>query len=369
MNELSKRDYLFLEGTPFDRGVKHGESLKKEISEVTNQWKASLEKTYKTSPDDYINKFLSKTDFITAIEKYTPGLLDEVKGISQGSGIDFNTIFAFQLLDEFILNAEDISSEHCSTIGVNKINEKPAYLAQNWDIAGSMDGFQALLHIKNEETGIESFIFSIVGFVGAFGMNNKGIGVCVNSINQLKYSKEGLPVAFVIRGILEQSNQADAVEFLQKAKHASPQNYLIGGPEKIYDFECSANKVTPFIINESSEVVYHTNHALINDDYNTKHLDSLKEQDEEDIKNDNSHTRFNTLGNRLSVPPENISFDTIVSALSSHDSKEHSVCMDLRDDTLPFSFGSTVMVLSDNPEFHIAFGPPDVTEHRVYKFQ
>ncbi|MBW2367272.1 MAG: hypothetical protein JRH15_05255 [Deltaproteobacteria bacterium] len=367
MNESNEK-YVVLEGTPFNRGLVHGKTLKQEIIKIINVWKTSLQKQIGSDPDAYINKFLDNTNYLPAIEKYTPDLLEEVKGIAEGSGIAFNTLYAFQLLDEFIYNGEDIHGEHCSTIGLNKLGDQPAYLAQNWDIGAHMHGFQTTLHIKNEDSGIESFIFSYAGFIAAFGMNNKRVGVCVNSIGQLNYAREGLPVAFVVRGALEQPDQQEAINFLHEIKHASPQNYLIGGPKRIHDFECSTNQITPFVNREGSEVVYHTNHALANDDYNAKHLDFIKNHDEQEIKKDNSHTRFDALEKRLNVSPEHITFDTIKAALSSHDSDEHPVCMNYKENAPLYNLGSTIMVLSGAPEFHIAFGPPDVTPHIIYKF-
>jgi hypothetical protein len=119
---------------------------------------------------------------------------------------------------------------------------------------------------------------------------------------------------------------------------------------------------------EGSEVVYHTNHALVNDDYNEKHLDFLKEHDETELRNDNSHTRFAALEKRLNIPSEKITFDLIKATLSSHDSEEHPICMNYKEGAPLFNLGSTVMVLSEDPEFHIAFGPPDVTPHTTYRF-
>ena len=368
VKEGDSRECLVLEGRPFDRGVMHGRALRKEILEVVDVWKTDMEKQIRTDPDPYIDKFIDHTSYLPAIEKYTPGLLEEVRGIAEGSGLDFNTMYAFQLLDEFLYNREDIHLEHCSTIGLNKMGRQPACLAQNWDIGAHMHGFQTTLHVKNERSEIESFVFSYAGFIAAFGMNNKGVGICVNSMPELNYAREGLPVAFVVRGVLEKSSQQEAVEFLYEIEHASPQNYLIGGPVKIVDLECSANKVTPFVNREGSEVVYHTNHALINDDYHPKHLRFLEEKGEEALKGDNSHTRFAALEKRLNVASEDITFDTIRAALSSRDSEEHPVCMHYKEGAPLFNLGSTLMVLSEDPEFHIAFGPADVTPYTIHTF-
>lgn len=359
---------ILLEGSPYNRGLIHGRVLKEEIRELVDLWKNSLKKRFDIVPDVFIKQFLNKTDYLPAIKKYTPNILDEVRGIVEGSGVDFDTIFTFQLLDEFILNSEDLSREHCTTIGSNKVGSKPTCLGQNWDIEGLLNGFQTLFHIKEENSDLESFVFTYAGFIAAFGMNNKQVGICVNSIGQLNYSQEGLPIAFFIRGVLERNNQEDAIKFLYEVKHASPQNYLIGGPEKVYDFECSSNKVSQFKVSDNSDIVFHTNHALRNDDYNPKYIKRVKEHGEEEMADDNSHTRFNTLEKRLAVPPENVSVNMIKSTLSSHDSKEHPICMDFVDASTFFSFGSVVMVLSEQPECHLAFGPPVVNPYKVYKF-
>ena len=368
LNKNDRVEYVVLEGSPFDRGIIHGQSLKKEILELFSLWKMNLGQYFSTAPDAYIAKFLDNTDYITAIKKYTPDLYEEVEGLAEGSGIDFNAMITFQMLDEFLLNSEDIHGKHCSSIGTNRVNGKPVYLAQNWDIGGYLDGFQTVLHIKNEGSDVEAFVFTYAGFIAACGMNNKGVGICVNSLPQLNYAKGGLPIAFVIRGVLNQLNQEDAIEFLHEIKHASPQNYLIGGPESFVDFECSANSITPFKVADSSAVVYHTNHPLINTDYNAKHLDYLKEHEEEEINNDNSHTRLYALEKRLSIPLADITIDVIKSALSSHDSDKHPICMNYKDAAGVFNLGSTVMVLSERPEFHVALGPPDVTPFDVYRF-
>ena len=56
-------------------------------------------------------------------------------------------------------------------------------------------------------------------------MNSRSVGVCVNAVTQLAYSPKGLPVAFVIRGILRQKTYDEAVKFLGDIPPAAPQNY------------------------------------------------------------------------------------------------------------------------------------------------
>ncbi len=80
---------LVLEGTPYQMGMIHGKALKPEITELIKRWKADLARTYKVPAEDFIKKFLKYTDFRPSIERWTPGLLDEVRGIADGAGVEF----------------------------------------------------------------------------------------------------------------------------------------------------------------------------------------------------------------------------------------------------------------------------------------
>lgn len=361
--------YILLEGSPRNRGLTHGATLKREIAELIDLWKDTLRTKFQTEPDELISKFLKKTNYITAIQKFTPEVFEEVKGIAEGACIDVDTVFAFQLMDEMLLSLGDISNEHCTTIGVNAIGGNPTYLAQTWDIGGYLDGFQTVLHIKHEGTGLESYVFTYAGFIAAFGMNNKKVGISVNSIAQLNCEREGLPVAFVIRGLLERTSQSDAVAFLHEIKHASPQNYLIAGAETVLDFECSPNKITSFANPGRKDVVFHTNHSILNDDFSGKYIEHKNKQGDAAISADNSHTRYKDLISRMNKPAEAFSVDALKDILSSCDSVEHPVRMDYVDASTIFNLGSTVMVMSGNPEFHIAFGAANVAPFKVYRFE
>ncbi len=55
----------------------------------------------KKDADQVLKEFFKYAQFTEAIEKYTPELYAEVKGIAEGSGQSFNDIMVLNLLDEF----------------------------------------------------------------------------------------------------------------------------------------------------------------------------------------------------------------------------------------------------------------------------
>jgi hypothetical protein len=366
---------LVLEGPPRKWGQIHGESMRGKIRELVSLWKDYLHQSILMHPDEYITKFLAGTVFKPAILKWVPEGLEETIGLSEGSGIDFKTIYAFQLMDEEwwfgsrSLRLRELKSKNCSGLGVFKQDDHPAMQAQNMDLPKFIDGFQTLLHVKHPNSSLESLIFTFAGFLGTNGLNNRPIGVCVNSLPQLQYSADGLPVAYIIRGLLERSSHEEAVNFIRNIKHASGQNYIIGGKNEIFDIECSAHSVSRFIPYECANRVYHTNHPLVNEDqYLYREIQEKASSPASQGGMLNSEIRFQSLEKRMKDPDIPITVDMIESILSSHDHPKYPVCLHKNPGSRSMTFGSTIMVLSPTPEFRVAPGPPCMTEFKSFRF-
>jgi hypothetical protein len=367
---------LVLEGPPRKRGQTHGEALRPKIEEAIAGWKDFLSNERRSHPDTYIHRFLEETNFLPAIKKWTPDLLEETEGISEGAGVDFKTVYAFQLLDEEWLFGRKTALEgrqpgavQCSALGAFAQEGYPALQAQNMDIPSYADGFQVLLRIKHPGSRLESLVFTYAGLIALNGLNNVPIGLCCNTLDQLDNSTDGLPVAFFNRGVLGQETLEGAVEFVHGIKHASGQNYIIGGKGKIYDFECSANTVSPFVPFEGAKRVYHTNHPLVNDDQGISREIQKRERGEGREQGlSNSEIRFDSLAKRLRDPTQNVTVETAKAILSSHDHPQHPICRHKKPGGGSMTIGCSIMVLSSPPELHFAPGPPCMTGFRTYGF-
>jgi hypothetical protein len=371
-------EVLELKGTPRQRGQIHGEALRDKISELIEIWFDDLRSNRKLDPDACIEDFLENTQFTKAIKKWTPDLLEEVRGIAEGSGIDYKTIFAFQVGEEegWYARIKETSSpgvpfptfplqKKCSGLGAYDQEGLPSLVAQNQDYT-LKDGNEALLHIKYKNSALETYVFTLAGLIAILpGMNNSPLGICANALPQLAPRIDGLPVAFIARGVLEKRNYKDAVNFVHEINHATGQNYIIGGPEEVGSFECSANKVSRFVPYPGANRTYHTNHVLVNDD-----LD--KTLDAESVYGGflpNTKARFQALESRLKDPAKTITVATAKAALSSHDDPKFPVCRHTpKPGGVGFTAGCGVAELSDPPIFHFAPGPPCSTKFKKYKF-
>lgn len=361
---------LDVSGTPYQRGIQQGTRFKTEIAELLERWKKNIRQTLRGDADSLINAFVKQTDFLPAIRLYTPGLLEEVNGIAEGSGQLFRDIYAFQLPDEFWVwvdrMGKDTSFHHCSGIGIPGRKGSPAYVSQNMDVDSWMDGYQLVLHIKGERSVPEQYILTCPGLIGFNGMNEKGIGVCVNTLLSLRASATGLPVAFMVRALLGKVRGKDALSFLQNTPHASGQNYILGIRDSVYDFEASANRVTRFFP-DSTGIVAHTNHALVNTDIKPWYANYYKAYLDGKTKQYNSETRLRSIQKRAAVSPSKDD-GFIRETLRSKDEGKNPVCNANLPNRGFFTFGSVIMTLSKQAKMQVTAGPPDESDYQLFLF-
>jgi hypothetical protein len=342
---------LHLNGTPYENGFQHGAIMKNRIIELVGLWKKDIEKNNQIPADIFIKVFLDSTDYIPAIKKWTPNLLEEIKGISDGSGIDFNTIFAFQLIDEIWTNAKLISiPHHCTSVGINN-NKKYGssnYIAQNIDITPFYHGFEILLDIKDNNTDSRKLVTTFVGYIGVNGLN-KHVGITENSLSDLKSSLNGLPVCFISRGVLEKKSFEEAVTFIKTIKHASGQNYIVGSNHDIVSLECASDLVTEYWPDSTKDFTFHTNRPLTNTSYHPANIIGTYSifQDE----------RFKLMEAKI-TNTKSINWKTLQDILSTK-----PVCNSN-------TFVSTIMEFNnDYSELRITPGKPDSTEYIVFRIK
>lgn len=361
-----------LSGKGYERGLQHGRVLKAEIASVFSKWKENVRRSTGRNPDTVLAAFRKAVNFEPITRKYIPDILDEIKGIADGSGQSYEDVYAFQLVDEFWIYLDkqfNSGRHHCSGMGIAASANQPAYIAQNIDLENYMNGYQVLLHLAPIDKEPEQYIISCAGLVALSGMNTAGIGLCLNSLMELQASEEGLPVAFIIRYILCRQSGKEVLQFLKDVKHASGQNYIVGVADSVYDFEASARKVVRYLPNSNQpSLVYHTNHALVNHDvkpwYEKYHEQVLAGE----TKSRNSEVRFATLESNLNNQMEGISPTLIKATLRSRSNSYNPICRSYREGGGGFTFSSVIYALTGKRSIQLTYGSPDQSEYVEYFF-
>jgi isopenicillin-N N-acyltransferase like protein len=327
-----------------ERGRAHGEALRERIGGLLERWDAGVAGRLGRPPQTLVSGLVETTGFVTAIERHTPGLLDEVRGIAEGAGVAFDRILALNLMDEeWWFSAPAEPRDACTLIAVGPAAGRPTLLAQNMDLPEVMDGAQALLRY-DDGAGDGGAVLTAAGMIGLTGVSSAGLGVCVNTLAMLNHSRDGLPVAFVMRGALAAGSVAGAAEFLARVPHASGQHYALADPTAVAGYECSAAGAVRS--DDGGGRFCHTNHPLRSGDLDP----SMAPEGRED-----SHVRLAAV--------ESVAGGVAVGADCERAlaDREAPLCVIPEPGRPWITFGSIWAELGDVPRARVALGPPDRT--------
>jgi len=351
---------ITLSGSGYELGLQHGTLLKTEIEALIKKMKLSTANNIKEA-NQVFKKFFEYTQFTDTIKKYTPELFEEVRGIADGSGQTMNDILALNLIDEFWVYMNALTNHHCSALGANSVNGSAAYIAQNIDLEKYADGYQILVRLTKTATRPEQLLITQPGSIAFIGMNESGVGVCTNTLMQLKASEKGLPVLFVVRQLLNFTEKKDILNFIQSVPHASGQNYLIGIKGEVIDFEASSGKVVLYNPKNSNGTVCHTNHPLVNDNLKSW-FEYFNPNATEKPVTSNTYIRLASVQNRISEK-EVIDEELIKTTLRSKDDLNNPVCRSINNPGGAFTFSSVIMTLTGIPFLQITRGSPDQSDY------
>jgi hypothetical protein len=179
-------EMLDLSGDARQRGEAHGEAMRDDVAAGIDRWRNEMNAVQPMSPSEFIRHIQTQTQFFQTVDIAAPDLMDEVRGIAAGANLDFETVFAFQLLDECwwlaaALAQDSTPRESCSSLAFSDVDGAPL-AAQTMDLPQHYDGGQSLLRFTDPQSGIRQIVFTAAGLIGLNGVNSNRLAVCVNTL-------------------------------------------------------------------------------------------------------------------------------------------------------------------------------------------
>ena len=337
---------ITLSGAPVERGRAHGETLRVMIDDAITRWREHLAATI--DPDRVINEVAGDVGFLAAAEAHTPHLVEEVRGIAEGSGQTFETMFAWQLIDEVwwyvdeVLGAID-PQERCSALAIN--HGGVGWVAQTQDLPRHLDGGQVLLRYRDDD-GLEILAPSIAGLLALNGVNNAGFAACITTLSQLAHCTTGLSSGFIISELLRCRSVDEAMILIGRLPIASGNSFLLGTSARSAGVEVSADGTAPV---GTTERVLHTNHTLV--------MDPVFD-----------YVRFAGSVDRLDQ------LETAVRADAGRDEleavyREFPICRPRQSDDATMTVGTMLFELGNESACHFAAGPLPTDSLVTYRFE
>jgi isopenicillin-N N-acyltransferase like protein len=246
-------------GSPWEIGFAHGSGIPSRIANcIKNYERLFLE----TAEADWEKSKALASSYLPALEENEPDLIEEMKGIAAGAGVDFLDILALNLRSEISLTNY---SDGCTSVTTTNSETSEVFLAQNWDWVGEAgDHLTFFDYTKNGKPRLR--MLGEAGIVAKFGFNDAGVGVCMNAIRCGTVAKNQLPIHLAMRRVLECQSFDEALTMLQEKGVASCANLMIADKSgKIATIECTPKGLAPIFPEPGSSVTFHTNHLWSKD--------------------------------------------------------------------------------------------------------
>jgi len=248
-----------LHGSPYQIGLLHGRSLSKQILTLRENYRELFEQIC----DIKWSRVLQIAEkYRETIGRLAPHLLDEMRGISDGVGVDLLDIIAMNSRSEIALGKWD---DGCTSLAwtFSQRSSKKQTLAQNWDWRPEV-GLQ-LAMVKIVQPG-KPDIWMVIepGIVGKIGFNSASVGVCLNAIKARQVSPYLLPIHVILRLILECTSVQSAISQIEALGGAgSSQHILVADSNGSRGLELSPLGGV-YLEPNPHGVLAHTNHLLEN---------------------------------------------------------------------------------------------------------
>ncbi|MCJ1380185.1 hypothetical protein MMC17_003288 [Xylographa soralifera] len=292
-------------GSPFEIGFQHGESATSEIKRALVFYEDLFERLVKLSWNEACQE---ASKFMPFLQGRWPQYVDEIRGVSKGSGVPFESILALNARTEIAYGMFD---DGCTALSWKC--DSVSILAQNWDWQTEQAENLIRLQIRQESKPSIDMICE-AGIIGKIGLNSAGVGVCLNAIQAKGVCFDRLPCHLALRACLDSHSKTEAARILQTTGVASSCHILVADPTGSTGLEFSNVDIVELPAN-SSGIVIHTNH------YVKDHPGVIDR-----IYLSDSITRLDRIGKLVSTYPDGPTMTAVSEMLKDEENYPVSIC-------------------------------------------
>ena len=335
-------------GTPRELGHQIGEAARDEVRGFAEIALERVNKTIEISREKALETCRKSKAYV---KEYAPDMLDELRGISDSSGVDLDDLMLLQVRNQ--LRPEEDAGCTSFAIAPQKSAEGRSIVGQNWDNDPALDPFNVVL--TRRPTGKPALMnITQAGLIAYIGLNDQGIGVCMNTL-PAPSKPLGVPHYFTVREIYEQNTLDDAVQAVRRAERAIPANIILATPQGPADLEVTTDDIH---ILRDDKLVVHTNHCL------HPELIAINADFPDLIESTPRKARIE----KLLGPAPSLSVDQMQEALRDHDNHPHSICRHANAHPENGFWVSvfSVVIEADQGRMHISRGNPCETPYETY---
>ena len=362
-------------GGPFERGEQYGSLARTQVLHARNGY----ERSFASKGITWDSAVRQAQTHAEPIQRFFPGILDEMRGIAQGAGLPFEDILAMNCRTEILWKAtvrahagatQPADTQRgfgeCSSFAVAPTHTALGHtlVGQNWDWL--VHGFESVVLLEVEREDGPNYVTIVeAGLLAKTLMNEHGIALAVNTlVTSADGSAPGLPFHVLLRALADCERVFDAVELLATHPRASSGNYVLGAADgAILNIETGPGDARNINVQAAEHgKTFHTNHFLgaVEGGF-----------DLAPVAMSDSYVRLSRLRELVGANAQAVTIGALDHALRDHTDAPGSICCHPDGRSDPAARWATVMSVVMDPEkrvLHLSEGNPCQVPRRALDY-
>jgi len=295
--------------------------------------------------------------FAEPIRSHAAFLWEELEGMAVGCGLRVDELLVLQARTEVLRSQEKAPAEtaaECTTfaVGGSRTTDSHVYFGHNIDLPPLLEPYGVVVQHEPDDAPA-TLMYTAAGLLGHNGLNEAGVGVCANFIDDPQGWGTGFPRYLLSRLALRGENTARAMDNVLRPNRAASRNLLIadaGG--ELVDVELLIEAVG--VLRAENDLLIHTNHL------EAEQFEGLESPEEDSLQ------RRRQL-QRLFDEIDCVTLADFKRFFASHENGDHSICVHPREDS---NWKTIVSVIGDLTAkvLHVAKGNPCTTPFTAVGF-
>jgi isopenicillin-N N-acyltransferase-like protein len=252
--------FVHAQGTWGDMGAQVGQMLAPLIERHVEAW---LDHVHRETGATRAEALAAAASFAAPIQAHAPFLWEELLGMSRGSGVPMDRLLLLQARAEVMRAQRNRGAPpalECTTfaVGAHRTAGGTVLYGQNVDLVPFLAGYGVVVR-QHPKDGPAALLYTTAGLLGHNGLNEAGVGICANFIDDPSGWGEGLPRYLLSRLALRQDTAERALAAALTPPRAASRNLLIADAGGVF-LDAEALRQEAAVIRGADGLLVHANH-------------------------------------------------------------------------------------------------------------
>jgi isopenicillin-N N-acyltransferase-like protein len=338
-------------GSPYEIGFQHGRALRGEIlAEAESPLRGHCRQ-----------RGLSQTDFLDwvvsayrpVLEKHVPVMLEEVRGVADGSGLGYGFAFYAAVRDGLPPAEPDRAFCTAAACGRKTTRDGRVLLGQTKDTAAPLDRYRIMR--LEYATGERMVLLNYPGWLANICLTSGGLSFAGNSLYAREPEAGTVPFCLIKRLVMERSSVAEVLEAIQGLTFANLCLILGDATGRLV---CLESVMGSMRVRDASDRAFGHANSILDA--------ALKGYEIEERIPPGSATRQKNIQRLLDRENGRLTVGALKRMLADHRDAPHSICQHPSPGAALATSAAYVCDLSQR-ELHIAIGNPCAAAFKTYR--